>query len=124
MNSELLKACETRKYKKNDIVLRQNEEADGMYIINSGNVSVAIDGEHVTMLEKDDFFGEMGLMLHQPRNATIKVVSDELVTQFLSKENFEKVKEQVGEEVIAKTLERLNDNYSRHEETPEKTEFA
>ncbi len=112
MNSELLKACETRKYKKNDIVLRQNEEADGMYIINSGNVSVDIDGEHVTMLEKDDFFGEMGLMLHQPRNATIKVVSDELVTQFLSKENFEKVKEQVGEEVIAKTLERLNDNYS------------
>ena len=113
METELLENCELRTYKKDDIVLRQNEEADGMYVIKSGNVNVEIDGEHIATLEAGDFFGEMSLMLHEPRNATIKVTSDELSAYYLSKDNFQKIKEEVGEEVIAKILQRIAENCKR-----------
>lgn len=113
MDPEILAVSEPKQYKKDDIVLKQEEPADGMYIIDSGTVNVEIDGGHIATLEEGDFFGEMGLMLHKPRNATIRAASDELKLHFLSKEKFEEIKDKVGEEVITKVLERLNDNYSR-----------
>lgn len=113
MDPKILQASEPKNYKKGDVVLRQEEPADGMYIIDSGSVTVEIDGQHIATLKDGDFFGEMGLMLHKPRNATVKAVSDELKVHFLSKERFEEIKETVGEEVIAKVLERLNENYER-----------
>ena len=113
MDPELLAACEIKTYKKGDIILQQQDEADGMYVIKSGQVTVETNGEHIATLEDGELFGEMGIMLHEPRNATIRVVSDELSTYFLSKVMFEKIKDEVGEEVIAKTLQRLNENCER-----------
>ena len=113
MNSELLKNTKTRTFQKGDVILRQNEEADGMYIIDSGNVSIEIDNNYITTLEAGDFFGEIALMIHEPRTATVKVTSDELSVQFISKEEFGKIKEKLSQEDLTKILQRLNDNYER-----------
>ena len=110
MDPEILEFCELRKYKQGDIILRQNEEADGMYVIKSGKVEVEMNGNIIARLEAGEFFGEMGIMLHAPRNATIRVVSEELSTYFLSKETFDKLRKEIGEEVIAKMLERTIQN--------------
>ena len=50
-------------------------------------------------------------MLHERRSATIRVVSDDLSTYFLSKEAFEEVKDELGEELIEKTLQRYSETY-------------
>ena len=114
MDPEILESSEVRGYKKGDIIIHQNDEADGLYVIKSGKVEVEMDGNKIAALEEGDFFGEMGVMLHQPRSATIRVVSEELSAHFLSREAFEKIKKQVGEEVIAKLLERVIENCKRN----------
>ena len=113
MDPTSLDACEIRTYKKDDVILQQNEQPDGMYIIKSGEVKVERDGSGIATLEAGDFFGEMGLLLHEPRNASIRVLSEEMAAHFLSKEKFAELKEKIGEEVIAKTLQRTIDNCER-----------
>jgi len=111
MDPKLLQGSEARTFVKDDIVLRQEDEADGMYVINSGSVTVDIDGQYITTLKEGDFFGEIALMLHEPRSATIKVLSDELSVQFISKAKFDEIKEELGQEVLTEILQRLSDNY-------------
>ena len=113
MDPELLKECEVRDFKKGDIILKQEDDANGMYVIKSGKVAVEMDGKFIATLEEGEFFGEMALMLHEPRNATIRVMSDELSTHFISKETFGKVKEELGEEVTVKILQRIIENCDR-----------
>ena len=113
MDPALLEDSETRIFKKDDVILRQEDAADGMYIINNGTVSVEIDGKQVAVLSDGDFFGELALMLHEPRSATIKVTSDELSAQFISNEKFETIKEKLDQKDLTEILQRLNDNYER-----------
>lgn len=113
MDPEILKNCELRNYRQGDIILRQNEEADGMYVIYSGKVEVEMDGNIIAHLEEGDFFGEMGTLLRQPRSATIRAISVDLKTHFLSKETFDQLRKDIGEEVIAKMLERTIENCER-----------
>jgi CRP-like cAMP-binding protein len=107
----VLRAFEERKFKKGDIVLHQNDEADGMYVILSGNVEVEIDNKIITSLESNDFFGEMALVANERRSATIRVVSDSLSTIFLSKEAFENIKGELNGDVKREMLQRIIENY-------------
>lgn len=63
-----------------DTVLRQGDAADRFYLIDSGSVRVTrtTDGaEHVLReLGPGDVFGEIGLLRHVPRTATIRAVTD------------------------------------------------
>lgn len=113
MDPEILKNCELRNYKQGDIVLHQDEEADGMYVIKSGKVEVEMDGNKIATLEDGDFFGEMGLMLHAPRNATITVISEDLSVHFLSKGFFDGAKTEIRQEVLEKLFERTIENCDR-----------
>jgi len=80
-------------------------------VIIFGKVEVEIDNKVVTSLETNDFFGEMALVAHEQRSGTIRVVSDELSTLFLSKETFENIKGELGEEVKREILQRIIENY-------------
>ena len=66
-------------YEKGEIVCRQGEPGDEMYIIQSGAVEVSSrqDGRKVilTILEKEDFFGEMALLDRSPRSATVATIT-------------------------------------------------
>lgn len=113
MDPEILQDCEVKTYKKGDVIIRQKDQVDGMYVIKRGKAQVEMDGAPVAVLRKSDFFGEMGLLLHEPRNATVTVITDELVTHFLSRQKFEEIRKNVQEEVIAKLLERTIENCKR-----------
>tara|TARA_Y100001970_G_C14135949_1_gene804275 strand:- start:259 stop:1302 length:1044 start_codon:yes stop_codon:yes gene_type:complete len=72
----------------NEAVFEKGEEADSMYIIESGRAQVELDTPIV--LEKGDYFGEMGLVNNNPRTATITTLEEVKLLQ-LKKEDLEEL---------------------------------
>jgi len=65
-------------------VVRQGEPADRFYIIESGSFSVTqvpAEGDAIVLrtLGSDDVFGELGLLRHEPRSATVTADTDGLL---------------------------------------------
>lgn len=63
------------------LIVRQGEVAKHFYVVAAGHVEVTraqADGTsvHAAVLGPGDFFGEIGLLLHIPRTATVRVVGD------------------------------------------------
>ncbi len=63
-------------YQDGEVIIRQGEIGDCMYVIQDGVVEVVLeeDGEDTRMalLESGDFFGEMALFDHEVRSATVR----------------------------------------------------
>tara|TARA_Y100000766_G_C18870377_1_gene587953 strand:+ start:173 stop:1216 length:1044 start_codon:yes stop_codon:yes gene_type:complete len=72
----------------NEAVFEKGEEADSMYIIESGRAQVELDTPII--LEKGDYFGEMGLVNNNPRTATITTLEEVKLLQ-LKKEDLEEL---------------------------------
>jgi CRP/FNR family cyclic AMP-dependent transcriptional regulator len=72
----------TRKiFKKNDVVLMEDEVGTALFVIVTGKVKVArssSDGREVilTILSDSDFFGEMAILDGQTRSATVMAIED------------------------------------------------
>lgn len=78
------------KYHKNDIIYKQGDSSDSMYIIRTGSVKVFSEsGQKSAELElnRGDFFGEMALISELPRNTSVITTLDTTVFQ-LKRENF------------------------------------
>lgn len=69
-----------RLYKKGEVVVRQGDKGDCMYVIQSGKAEVvqARDGLEILVghLTDGDVFGEMALFEQQARSATVRAVTD------------------------------------------------
>jgi small-conductance mechanosensitive channel len=77
----LLPGVTVLKFGVGEIVVREGDQGDSLYIIRSGTVEVlaaANDGKqvHIRDLQRPAFFGEMALMTSEPRNATIRARTD------------------------------------------------
>lgn len=68
--AELVDLLKARKVAAQSIIIRKGEEADAMYLIASGQVEVVVDSASVRLGE-GDFFGEMALLSHSRRTATV-----------------------------------------------------
>ncbi len=53
-------------------VLSQGEPADDLYIVRTGQLAVLDEETTINTLDTDDWFGEIGLLLRQPRAATVR----------------------------------------------------
>ncbi|MDL1963351.1 MAG: cyclic nucleotide-binding domain-containing protein [Deltaproteobacteria bacterium] len=76
----IAKLFEPISVKKGEIICKQGESGDTMFIVKSGSVGVYIDREgnemFVSYLHRGDFFGELSLLTGKARSATIKVILD------------------------------------------------
>ena len=68
-------------------VVRQGERGDRFYVIEKGRAEVQVDGRTVRTLEPGDGFGEIALLRHVPRTATVLARSP-LVVHALPREGF------------------------------------
>jgi cAMP-dependent protein kinase regulator len=61
---------------KGEKIIEQGEEGDNFYVIDSGEVDVYVDNEHVLSIQEGGSFGELALIYGTPRAATVVCKSD------------------------------------------------
>ena len=74
-------------FKKDTVIFRENDSSDNFYLIVDGEVRVEKGGKEIALLAKGDYFGEMALLDHEPRSATIIATADSDFLQ-LGREDF------------------------------------
>ena len=91
------------------VIFEKGDEADSMYIIEIGRVEINLDPNPSVIKDQGDFFGEMGLVSDNPRNATITTL-DEVKLLQLKKEDLEELIEE--HPIIFKEIEERISSYS------------
>ena len=89
---ELCKLLETLDCEADKVLFRAGDAGDAMYVIERGKVRICVqatDGHELTLAElgRGDFFGEMALLIGQPRSANA-VVAEEARLAVLSRAHF------------------------------------
>jgi CRP/FNR family transcriptional regulator, cyclic AMP receptor protein len=72
--------------KAGSTLVKQGEPGQEAMVIESGTGLVKRDGVEVDTIGPGDVFGEMGLIVNQPRNATVEATSDMTVLVMDSRE--------------------------------------
>jgi putative ABC transport system ATP-binding protein len=81
------------RYESGEAIVRQGEPADMFYILTTGRAEVVNHGPSgedlvLAQLDTGEWFGEMGLLLGSPRNATVRARSD-VEVMALDRKNFQ-----------------------------------
>lgn len=75
-----LRSIVEKRYRAGDIIFRQGDAPDRLYVIGKGEVDVVRETPErevvLARLGKDQFFGEIGILSDTPRTATIRAVTD------------------------------------------------
>lgn len=89
--SKLADALVTEIYHKGDTIVKEGENGENFYFIESGNCQVVKEGEGLlTQLTKGDYFGEVALLNNLPRQATVEAV-DTVIVATLDKSGFQRL---------------------------------
>jgi len=69
---EVARSLKVIRMDANEVVFKAGDEGDSMYFINSGKISVLVDGMEIDRKKVGGFFGETALVMQTKRTATIK----------------------------------------------------
>ena len=77
----LAKSAVEEKVAAGTVILREGDEADDFFVLIDGQVEIIAAGEAGTervirVLNPPDYFGEIGLLEHRPRTATVKALTE------------------------------------------------
>ncbi len=67
----VMQSVEARDYKDGEVIIREGDKGDELFIVLEGSVSVTRQGQVLTRLGAGEHFGEMALIRSVPRSATI-----------------------------------------------------
>jgi ATP-binding cassette subfamily B protein len=94
--ADLLRSCESQAFSFGDVIMREGDEADALYVLVSGRARVVQSregGDELVLgsLVAGDVIGEMALLKGGTRNATVRASGDVSVLK-LGREAFEEIK--------------------------------
>jgi len=83
---QLVSVAPRRLFANGEVLVREGDEGDSMYVILEGRVEVFLKNERagsekIASLNTGDYFGEMSLMTGEPRTATVRASGDVLVME-------------------------------------------
>lgn len=109
-------ALESRFFEEGDCIIKEKDEADGMYFIEKGKVRVTVsDGKvekEISVLGKGAYIGELALVLNQPRSASVYGHEGETKCAFLARDAFERL--------LGSCMEVMKRNVGEYEEQRKK----
>lgn len=68
-----------RSFKAGEIIFRHGDPAEELYIVKSGKVEIRLGNRLLDTLPELSIFGEMALIDHSPRSATVFAATDATV---------------------------------------------
>jgi len=78
----LVKAMQKVKFAPGDVIIKQGDEGDRFYVLESGTCDITVKGKGSVMkASRGVAFGELALLFNQPRAATVTAESDVVVWQ-------------------------------------------
>lgn len=85
--------------KKNQIIFRQGEKADSMFMVKWGRVGIYTgydtpEEDLLVTLSEDQFFGEMGLLEKEPRSATAVALDKDTIITRITEDGLEQLLEE------------------------------
>lgn len=128
----LARICRPIQYQDGDVVIEQGAEGERwMYMVVAGVLSVMIgaagDQKEVAKLGKGQIFGEMGMLLGEPRSATIKAcgVADLILITYESFSSILRKNLKLTSEIESLKAERIQQNLEKRKiEFPSESIFA
>jgi CRP-like cAMP-binding protein len=84
-------------YGAGEVIIRQGNSGDSMYVVQSGRVEVVQSSEageqHLAFLEAGDFFGEMAVFEKEVRSATVRAAGEARVLKIDKKTLLRRIRE-------------------------------
>lgn len=72
----IAKTVRTRSFHAGDTIFKEGEEGVGFFVVTKGKVNVTRGGTNLATHGPDGFFGEMALLDHHRRSATVTAAED------------------------------------------------
>lgn len=67
---------DAKAYRAGEVVFTQGDSGNCMYVVADGEVEIAVAGRPVNVLGREAIFGELALIKHEPRSATVTALTD------------------------------------------------
>jgi hypothetical protein len=94
-----------------DVVVRQGEPAEDMFLIASGVFAAEVDGQQVRTMQQGEHFGEIALLFHGPRTATVRCLQAGTLWR-LRREDF--LRAVTGNSTTQETIQAIADQRLAH----------
>ena len=78
-------------YHQHDVIIKQGDQGDRMFFIEDGLCDIYMNEKFHKRLHKGDYFGELALLNHEPRSATVIAASSKVRLASLEVESFERL---------------------------------
>lgn len=107
--------AEEEDYSQDEIVYRENEPADALYLVLDGKVRLHRDGQEIAQATNKDAFGTWALFDEEPRVVTATVVEDALLLR-VDREDFVDIMAdnvQIAQGVMRTIVKRLRNLVER-----------
>jgi cGMP-dependent protein kinase 1 len=97
-----------QRFNDNEIIIRQDDQSDSIYIVKKGEVNVVKDNNILRVISKGDYFGEKSIILNENRTASV-VSKGKSKLWGINRDDFMSIIDQSIEKLLIKKISLQDD---------------